>query len=230
MSVTVQTIYNTICYDLLEDGGLVLGLVTFEQFINLLNLTILDMQTETEIIQAVYTQQITIGVAQYNVPDSLLRVDSAFCAGRLLSPSTVPELTAAIRGWRRANTGVPQRWHEDELPIRLVELVPAPNYTGTAITGSSASTFWVAGASPAQHRNLTFVGPAQPSTVSQLSDAIPLLPDDPVLGYIGFGILERIFSGENELRDPQRALFCGASYREGIEALKAAMNEIEVQE
>jgi hypothetical protein len=43
-----------------------------------------------------------------------------------------------------------------------------------------------------------------------------LIPDEWALGYLPFGVLYRIFSGDNELRDPERADWYRSQYEEGI--------------
>jgi len=228
MSVTAQSIYDSICYDLLEDAGLVLGLLTVEQFFDLLNLTILDFNTQTAMVKGAFTQQILSNVGRYTIPDELTRVDQVYVAGRLVSPAQVADLNTLIRNWRRAAPGIPTLYHEDELPIRTLELVVAPNYSGVAITGGSAPGFYVAGQSPAVHRNLTLVGPLKPAIVGGPEEDIPIPADDAITGYLGFGVLERVFSSDSELQDQQRALYCGAQYREGVLALQAMMGEVEV--
>ena len=72
------------------------------------------------------------------------------------------------------------------------------------------------------------VGPIEPPAVAELGDTIPLLSNDVALGYLGFGVLERVFSSDSELKDPQRSLFCHSAYQEGINALRAMMSEVDV--
>jgi hypothetical protein len=63
--------------------------------------------------------------------------------------------------------------------------------------------------------------------VTALTDPIPLLADDWAMGYLSFGMLARIFSGDNELQDNQRAAFCLSNYTEGINLGQAISGEVQ---
>jgi hypothetical protein len=242
----VSDVYSVVTYDLLEDENLVLGILTFQQFIDMLNQTTLDFLTATGIIKAVYTQSIFAGVSQYSIPDEILRTDDAFLAGYYLPQSTQMGLNNSIRNWRRVQ-GIPSAWHEDGLPIKTIELAVVPNYNGLYIPGpnepdpphAAYGSWWVpaypsgGGAavvtSPQATRALTIVGPEAPTAVANLDDAIPLIPDDICLAYIPFGVLYRIFSADSEERDLARADFCAAEYAEGVNLMKAITGEVEAQ-
>ena len=241
---TVRDIYDLVTYDLLEDGGLVLGLVTVQQFIDFTNLTLVDFCQKTCFLSLVETIYVQAGTSQYTYPDAMMRVDSAFLGGVFLEPATVQSLTNGFYKWR-TEIGLPTRWHADELPIKTVELVTNPNDTGVYVTGPNqpdppyeqagwnvvldAVTY-----TPAQHRDLTLIGPQMPASVSFLSDPLvfsagsptALFPQDMVLGYLGFGVLARIFSSDSELKDNYRAQWCQAQFEEGVAIVQAFMNEI----
>src|SRR5580693_2666514 len=97
---TVNNIYSQVLYDVFEDSGLVLGLLTFQQFIDVLNLVLIDYCQRTCIISQIQTQSVFAGTSRYIYPDSMMRVDLAFLAGALLEPTTVQALVNGTRNWR----------------------------------------------------------------------------------------------------------------------------------
>jgi len=242
MPATVEDVYSEVCFDLLEDGGLVLGLVTFQQFIDYLNLVLVDLLKETGISVQIFTQTVQAGVSQYPVPEPIMRPDEAYLAGTLLEQSDVQDLNNRFTKWRYT-PGYPLRWHNDEIPPQTVELVPVPNYTGAFIRGTAfpdppngqfgdwsasvetAPAVFTTESAPVTAA-LTVVGPVLPTPVVGLGDPFPEIADDFVLAYVSFGVLERIFSSDSELKDPQRALWARAQYREGIAILKAITGEL----
>lgn len=243
----VSEVYKQFLFDALEDPGVgpLLGVFTEAQFLVWFNDTLLDFLKETGLIKRIYTQTVFAGVGQYDLPDDIMRVDDVFLSGRLLPQTTVEALNNNSRNWRRT-PGFPSGWYGDEIPIKTIGLGPTPAYNGQYIPGSAepdpphaqyddfyatvetAPTVFTR-TSPPVHRGLTVVGPRAPEAVTSVDDPIPLLPDEFSLGYLVFGIWQRVFSGDNELKDEQRALYCGAQYAEGIALAKAITGEVEEQ-
>ncbi len=241
---TPRDIYVQLCYDLCEPGGLQLGIISDSEYIRLFKLTLLDFLNSTGILRRIFTQTIFAGTSQYTVPDDILRVDLAFLQGHWLPRSTAGGIANAIRNWR-TRLGIPSCFHEDSLPIKTLELAPSPSYDGVFIPGASEpdpphgiydefSAICFLEPNPLtpvlltapQHRGLTIIGPFYPGDLELHMDCeIPELPEDISLGFLLFGILERIFGGDNELRDPQRALFCHSQYQLGISIFRAIAGE-----
>ena len=126
---------------------------------------------------------------------------------------------------------IPRYYYLDGLGLKSIGLAPAPNYNGEWIIGpndpkppaavyDSFSALCQVGATqvmlnPVQHRGLTIVGTRKATTqVANLSDPIPLIPDDLALQTLPFMVLHRLFSADNELKDSQRAAFCAAQEQE----------------
>jgi len=241
MAVTAQQVLDSIQFDIFEDTGLRLGILTENQYLDLLNLTLIDFFKQTGILQRVYTQTVSAGIGQYDIPDDIMEIESVWLAGRYLPKWTQRELANNVRNWRR-ELGMPRCYYTDGLPLKTLALGPAPNYTGAYIIGpnepdpphavyDSFAALCQIGTTQVvlnavQHRGLTVVGTQKSTTsVTALTDPIPLIPDDFILAYIGFGILERVFLGDNELHDTQSGMFCKAQYQEGINALRAITGE-----
>ncbi len=243
---TAQDILSVTCWDLLEDGGLVLGLLTNAEFLDLLNESLTDFLTESCLMSRVFTQTVFAGVGTYTVPDDIIRPDYVFLGGRYLPKATMRELNSTLRNWRRT-PGPPQVWYTDGLPNKTIGLAPAPDYNGDFIIGPNEpdpphAVYDSFSAivqlpdnttpleNPAQHGGLTIIGPCKNAApLATVGDTIPLLPDEFSMAYLGFGVLQRIFSGDNEFFDNQKAAFCAAQVKEGISLAKEITSEPEDQ-
>lgn len=131
MSVTVQAVYNTFCSRVLEPGGLQLGIVTLPQFLVYFADAVNGFLRDTGISKVICTQTINDGVGQYVNPDRLTQVEALFVQGRFVARTNLESLDNSNFQWQR-KSGPIKVWHEDGLPINVVELVPVPNWQGTS--------------------------------------------------------------------------------------------------
>jgi hypothetical protein len=236
-------ILQPILYDFFEDNGFVLGVFDDAKFLDLLNESLTVALTEMCLTSRVFTTTIFAGQGLYQVPDDIMRVDSVFVAGRWLPKATQRDLNNQLRNWRR-NPGPPKFWYEDGLQLKTIGLAPAPDYNGNFILGPnapgppsavydsfSATVVLPSGnvfQNPAQHRNLTIIGPNKNvDPITLVNGDVPTIPADFALGYLGFGVLQRIFSSDSELHDDQKALFASAQFQEGLNLAKAISSEPE---
>lgn len=237
MAVTGQQLLDVVCFDLWEDGGLVLGVLTNAQFLDLLNLAILEMCQACCLEQLIQTQVVFGGQPQYPIPNEMMRVDDAFLGGVYLEPSNAADLPIGRRAWRLENSP-PQYWHVDELPPKTVELAPVPLFNSSFVPGpnypappnAQTGSFDILDAAsvvetPDQHGALTLVGPLLPDPLPDLATPIPVLADDFVYAYLTHGVLARVYSGDNELKDNFRAEWHQAQWQEGLAVLSRVMNE-----
>jgi hypothetical protein len=220
---TVQDVYDVVCRRLGEPGALSLGLCTTAQFLSYFGETINEFLQETRLSKCIFTQMIRAGFSEYIIPDRQAFVEHAMVNSRMIERTHLEELDLLGFEWRR-KPGVPDRWHEDGLPIKTVELVPCPNYTGTPIAGPMPP-FGVYDTFGVDDRNLTTVGAQIPTTTAWvLGDTIPYVPAS-MIQYLGWGVLKRILSGSDELKDAQRSMFCDARLQEGISLCRAIMRD-----
>jgi hypothetical protein len=102
-----------------------------------------DFVQKTGMVMNIFTQLVKIGVSAYLVPQDIVRPETCFVAGAYIDHSTLQDLDDSVYGWRRY-IGQPTAWHDDGLPTKTLELVPAPNYTGASypipVESSSATT------------------------------------------------------------------------------------------
>jgi hypothetical protein len=215
----VATIYARVCAALLEPNGLALGIVTEAQFLNALADVLLDFSQQAPLDKQIFTELIQAGVGEYIVPDDLMAPELCFVGGKLIEKTTEADLTRGHFEWRR-QWGPPKQWHEDSLEVKRVELFPKPDYNGTNIAGEEPPIGHYDDFYPAE-RNLTIVGPAAPSkTAWEAGDTLDGIPDS-FTHYLTYGVLEKIFSSESELRDVQRAAYCRSRFDEGISLARA---------
>jgi hypothetical protein len=241
---TGRDIWDIIVYDVGEDPvlGFKLGLISDQQVLDLINLTVSDFLIKTGICKRIYTQTIFAGQPQYAVPDDIERVDACLIGGSWAPRTTQRELSNAYRNWR-TDLGVPIFFYEDGLPIKTMGIAPPPIFNGAYILGpnepdpphavyDSFSANAVIGTTTAVFdaqslQALTIVGPQKPTMLATLDDPIPLLPDDVSLAYIQFGVLERIYTADSELKELSCAAFCRAQYAEGVNLMAAVGCEME---
>jgi hypothetical protein len=107
-----------------------------------------------------------------------------------------------------------------------------PAYIGTMIQASGVATFTSPGAffgsqplNQFSRGNACTIGPVGLMTEDvTLGDPMESLTDDWVC-FIQYGILEKIWMSDSELKDIQRARYAHARYEEGIMLAKAVMGE-----
>jgi hypothetical protein len=218
---TVKEIYQQVCFALLENGRLTLGVCTDAQFLHSLAVVLLDFSLRTRIDKSIFNTQIQAGVSQYTVPDSIMAPGLCFAGARIIERVSEADLRRGHHNWKN-RSGPPQQWHEDDLDIKRLQLFPTPVTNGAA-TADKYGDFY-----PAEN-NLAVVGPSSPSkNVWGMGDVLDGIPDS-FTHYLIYGILEQIFTADAEHRDNQRALYCRTRFQEGV-TLAAAIAKEELLE
>ena len=206
MATTIQSLVDRISNDLLEPNppGLLTGLVTQQQILDYIGLAVTDFLRDTGIIQTIATQQIVSGTSQYVVPDRMVDATYAFANSRIIEQV---DLSSNYLTGHWQKLGQTKAFHRDGLPVKTIELIPPPNWTGAVAV---ANSFQPGG------RNLTLCGPSLASKEQFLiGDTIDTIPDT-FTGYIVFAVLEKIFSADGETKDAQRAAYCHSRVEEGM--------------
>ncbi len=219
MATTVASIYTKLCIDLLENGGLVLGTVTSDQFLKYLEEAILEFCQEAGLKKKIYTQKITSGTSQYSIPVDVLQVQCAFRGGKFIDPTSLEQLQNSEYEWV-SKTGPTQQWFQDGLAADMIQLFPIPDASGAVFSGTYGDFL------PANN-GLTVVGPAAPTTLTLtlLSDIPTEIPDS-FTPYLNYRVLYRIFSTDGECYDQQRAYYCDARWQEGVNLARSIMGEV----
>jgi len=219
---SVQTIYGQVCYTLCEDppNGLTLGMVTLQQFLDILGVVLLDFCQRTGLVKTIFTAPIKAGVSLYQVPDDLMKPELAFVSGKIKERVTEDDLTNGHFKWRTEN-GWPRQWHEDNLPPKYMELYPRPSFNGVSYPGTTLPIGKYGDFFPADN-NLTMIGAAAPditawTLVDSSGNPVYLQAiSDVFTPYLVYGILEQIFSADGEMRDLQRAAYCRTRFLEAV--------------
>jgi len=221
-----QDVLDQILPTIWEDNGLVLGLLTVQQFIDFLNLTLTDYQKRTGLYLQFFTQTVLEGQLTYPVPDPIMRVDDAFVGGELMEPAPF-DYVQNYQAPYAYEYGPPRWWNQEQIPNRTMQLLPVSNYNSSGIPGATDPNGGQYGlpvltdqdqnpTTMASSGALTILGPSLPATIVELTDPIPLLADDFTLSIIAHGVMQRIFSSDCELYDPAHAEFFGQLYEEGV--------------
>jgi hypothetical protein len=220
---TVQQIHDSVCFAMLEDGSFTSGTFSEAQFLSTFSTVILDFCQKTGMVKKIFTEMISAGVSQYQVPDDLMEPQLCFVGGRLIEKTGRADLDSNIFQWPK-QWGQPKYWHEDNLEVKFVELVPKPDWNGTNIAGTGPPYGKYDDFYPTE-KNLTIVGSAAPvKTTWVLGDTIEIVPDI-FVGYLVYGILAQIFSADSETKDPSRASYALMRFNEGIQLAEFLLDE-----
>lgn len=208
MATTVQSVYDSVCNALLEDGGLV-HVYSEEAFLDDLLDVIRDLLMRTGIIIDVYDIRIISGTSTYSLDESASDIKAVFVDKKHLQPSSGFYLDFSDRNWG-SDSGFPEVWRTDNISDGSLQVTPTPDVTGAVL--------------PTETGNLKVFATRVPTTALTMADNVPLLPDT-VSAYLKFGVLEKIFSADGEAFDSQRAKYCGSRVSELTLLLKAIMSE-----
>lgn len=159
--MTENDVYLTLCDRLLEPSGLQLGVLTQAQFHAYFLDVLADFFRSTGIVKLFSTQTVNNGQSKYVFPDRLINVESVFTSGRFIPRSNLNSIDNSQFQWRN-KVGPVKVFHEDGLPVKTIEAVPAPDWQGAVVVDPSGYEFLDAanapGTIPAAEQNLTIYG------------------------------------------------------------------------
>lgn len=249
---TIATLYGRFCSILLEDGGLVLGLFTQANFLDLYAGKAQDFLSQTGIIQRVWVGLGQLGEPTLTLPDWAIEPLHVFYNERALSHTSLGSAEEADPYWM-SNLSGPQSWRNDKVAINEIALMPAPNREGRQISDPSTVTrvdpVDAAEAQPSsfygditgEAERLLYGTDGGPVYISRSNVAViataglsdPSAPDagsnivlipDSFVHYIMYGMLAEVFRQDGELKDTMRATYCDARYQEGVNIAKAIID------
>ena len=230
MSTTIQSIVNQIAVDLLEPApnAFGTGIVTQQQVLDLIGVVVADFLQQTGLIWSVFTQQLDAGISQYFIPDSQIRVFYVLQNAQVLDQIDLSS-EYLVDQWER-KPGVPLAYHEDGLPSKSLEVVPAPNWNGTSFSPTYSQSHPDLDGTfndfqPGK-RNLTTVASTLPSKESWgIGDMLDGIPDT-FVPFVQFGVLAAIFSSDSEAKDLARSQYCKSRFDEGVAIGRSILMEL----
>lgn len=122
-------IYQECAHILLEDGGFQLGVIADEEFYKIAYEMIADFLTKTTIIKKVFNVPVVVGVSQYTEPEMMGQIDEALVGQTHIDPTSGYYLDNTNPAWPN-EFDAPRYYHEDEIPVKTVQLSPTPNVEG----------------------------------------------------------------------------------------------------
>ena len=175
-------------------------------------------------IKVIFSEMINAGVFDYPIPDNMTEITDVFINAKYLNQED--QFSERLLGQWQRKQSYPEMWHMDGVPVKTIEIVPAPNWDGVPPNPSPPQPpYGVWGTFGPGNRNLEMVGPTLPSQETWgIGDTINGIPDS-FTCYLAYGILEKIFTNNSETKDAQRASYCHARYEEGIALGKSIILE-----
>ena len=166
---TVRQVYQRVCDALLEPNGLITGVYTEEQFLLDVWMVVGDFVQRTGMVRSLINLPVTAATASVGYPDYAMDVQEAFYDDRYLRRESGLSLDNLQRNWRTETSARPERWHEDRLPVKTVQVQPIPNRDGYTVTSvpfygvlsstSAAVTFNIVSATPFYGTISSYTGP-----------------------------------------------------------------------
>lgn len=137
--MTVNDVYTEVCDVLLEPlpAGLSLGVYTQAQFLLDFATVFHDLLQQAGLVRKLTNLQAQAATSQYTVPDHAMDVQETLFDDRYLRRESGLDLDQLVRKWRAASANRPERWHEDRLGLKTVELQPTPSNTGNNVATST---------------------------------------------------------------------------------------------
>jgi hypothetical protein len=228
---TVGNLYDQACYALLEDWqmgllpGLTLGMVTEQDWLDYFGIVFQDWLSKTGLTYNIFTQQVRQFTSQYLVPVDIQRILHCFLGGQYLERVHQQSLDDFNAAWQGCS-GVPYYWFDDGLPIKTIQIAPTPSMSGIPYTiplPDPGPPYGEYGSIDPLSGNLTMIG-TQGMTAEEIeltmATVIPFVPDS-FCHYLGYGVLYKIFAGDSEAKDEQRAHLCNARFQEGVNLANA---------
>jgi len=131
---TVRDVYNRVSSALLEPNGLITGVYTEDQFLLDVWVVVGDFVQRTGMVRSLINLPVTAATAAVGYPDYAMDVQEAFYDDHYLRRESGLSLDNLQRKWRTETSVRPERWHEDRLPVKTVQVQPIPNRNGYTVT------------------------------------------------------------------------------------------------
>ncbi len=135
---TVREVYDRVVAVLLEPDGLTLGIYTDEQFLLDLWQVVGDFMQRAGMMRQLINLRVVAAQREIGYPDYAMDVQEVLFDDRFLRRESGYSLDNREWKWRTTSSSRPERWHEDRLPVKTIQLNPTPTITGGTVEVSAA--------------------------------------------------------------------------------------------
>jgi hypothetical protein len=180
----VSDLYSTVCDVLLERGGLQLGLLTVEQFLDYVSSVTLDYLQQSGLVKRIQAIPLQFGIAQYGVADWLGETENVMAMGFAVGESSTSDVSNFSQNWM-TKLGKARAWFEDEQTMKSLSIFPAPNLDGNQVNVVGGGGLYGVAASAVAGADIDFQASAPMlGTISGESGSCTLLTAGPMYGTI----------------------------------------------
>lgn len=203
MPSQVVDVYNGVITTLLENNGFgTLGIMSDAIFFSYLQDVLQDFYTRTGVARKLFNIEALAFLPTYAEPDNMLDVQAAFYDRNYLYRSSGWYLDNFNAEWF-SDVSIPERWREDELSPKTIQLAPQPSVDGYGVATNPATPGYgqIAATSNAVDFDLIAVTGAGYGAINGANGNLPASTNGVYLEAInaGFGTVAQMVSSTGNL-------------------------------
>jgi hypothetical protein len=158
MATQVRDVYLQICDELLEPGGLVLGLITVNDFLGWFGEVVNDFMTKVSLAKKLNCIDVQAGVDTYTISDYVSDTVYAAYDQSYLHRTSTFYLDNSDSIWA-GTTDVPTTWKQDEVQAKQLQVSPIPNENGDPVNTLLGQGLYGQIAATSNTNDLQIIGP-----------------------------------------------------------------------
>jgi hypothetical protein len=140
----VQALYDRVCDDLLERGGLQLGLLTLSQFLDYVSTVTLDFLSQTGLGKKFFATPQQFGITDYDLPDWLGETENLMSMGFAVSESSESDVSDFNQAWQ-SQVGKVRAYLQDKQSMKSLSVFPGPDLDGNQVNAGPTGLLGVIG-------------------------------------------------------------------------------------
>lgn len=133
MAIKVQDLYNQICIEICEPGGVQLGIITQSDIYNYINQTVKEWIYSSGLYKQLFIIPVSAGVSVYDQPQFSVGASNAWFNDETIFDSSGYIWDQTDDTWRLDGDGNPSEWREDSVGVLRLQLRPSPATTGAVV-------------------------------------------------------------------------------------------------
>jgi len=143
-----------------------------------------DFMQRTGLLRFLVNLNVTAGTSSIGYPDYAMDVQEVLYDDRYLRRESGTSLDNLQWQWKNTTSSRPERWHEDRLPVKTVQIQPKPTITGGVVLASTPFYGTISSTSGAATIEFTAATPLYGAIASYSSSVYVEVPGR-MLGTIG---------------------------------------------